>query len=181
MDSSTWEPLVAYGDSEMSSSTFSDSEVPPAVVDAEEEEAVSSALVPVKIQADPKMKGLNLVEAVPLRMIPVPYGGKVPVPFDEEELRRLKGQSARVGKREVPVPSELKSHKNYTEGDWTAFIEFRDDGRKDWTFQHREYRRDFRSKNDVKNFLDKNGPTTGMFKGRKLQKKVITPFQKLIA
>ena len=131
MDSSTWEPLVAYGDSEMSSSTFSDSEVPPAVIYSEEEETVSAALDPVNIQ-DPKMKGLNPVEAVPLRMILAPYGGTNPVPFDADELRRLKGRSARVGKREVPVPSELKSHKNYTEGDWTALIEFRDDGRKDW-------------------------------------------------
>ncbi|PUZ44070.1 hypothetical protein GQ55_8G060000 [Panicum hallii var. hallii] len=170
MDSSTRETLDPWSDSEMSSSTFSDSEVPPAVIYAEEEETVSAALVPVNIQ-DPKMKGLKPVEAVPLRMIPVPYGGKDPVPFVEAELRRLKDQSARVGKREVPIPSKLKSHKSYKEGEWTAFIEFRDDGRKDWTFQHREYRRDFRSKNDVKDFLDFNGPTTGMFKGRKLQKK----------
>ncbi|KAG2556482.1 hypothetical protein PVAP13_8NG079425 [Panicum virgatum] len=159
MDSSTTETLDPWSDSEMSSSTFSDSEVPPAVIYSEEEETVSAALVPVNIQ-DPKMKGLNPVEAVPLRMILAPYGGTNPVPFDADELRRLRGQSARAGKQEVP------------EGDWTAFIETRNDGRKDWTFQHREYRRDFRSKNDVKDFLKNgNGLKTGMFKGRKLQKK----------
>uniref|UniRef100_K3ZJW0 Uncharacterized protein n=1 Tax=Setaria italica TaxID=4555 RepID=K3ZJW0_SETIT len=153
---------------------------PPAVSKAEEEQTMPALQNPVNIP-DPQMKGTDPLEAVPLRMVLVPYGGKEPIPFDKNMLGHLrdqsvpiKQQSVRDGKQEVEIPQSLKSLKNYEEGDWKAFVNPRAYGcHKDWTYEHRLYRREFRSKPDVKEFLETNGPATGMFRGTKLQKKKI--------
>lgn len=109
---------------------------PPAVSKAEEEQTIPALQNPVNIP-DPQMKGTDLdpLEAVPLRMVLVPYGGKEPIPFDKNMLARLryqsvpvKEQSVRDGRQEVEVPPSLKLLKNYKEGDWKAFIKPRSYG-----------------------------------------------------
>jgi hypothetical protein len=100
----------------------------PAVSKVEEEHTMPAVENPVNI-LDPKMKGTDPLDVAPLRMIPVPYGGKKPVPFDQNILDRLRDQSVpskehsvREEKQEVEVPQSLKSLNGYEEGDWKAFI-----------------------------------------------------------
>nr|CAB3489445.1 unnamed protein product [Digitaria exilis] len=110
---------------------------PPAVVDADEEEIMSALQNTMNIP-DPKMKGTEIVDAVPLRV--VPYRGKEPIAFDKVKHDLLRNQSVpakalsvRDRKEEVEIPLSLKSLKAYKEGDWKAFIDTRVNGdRKDW-------------------------------------------------
>ncbi|KAF8711267.1 hypothetical protein HU200_029288 [Digitaria exilis] len=150
---------------------------PPAVMSADEEEIMYALQNTLNIE-DPKMKGPVIVDAVPSRV--VPYGGKEPIPFDKVKLDLLrslsvpvKALSIRDRKKEVGFPVTLKSHQAYKEGDWKAFMDRGVHGRrKDMSYRHREYKNNFRSKLHVKEFLDTNGPVTGMFRGKRLHKKV---------
>ncbi|CAN6374629.1 unnamed protein product [Urochloa humidicola] len=149
-------------------------------MDADEEEIMSALQNPMNIQ-DPKMKGPGPLDAVPLSMVLSAYGRNEPVPFDQKEIDRLRDQSAPVkeqsvleGKQEGRMPPLLKSLGYYNEEDWKTFVKTRADGQhKDWSYEHRLYRRDFHSIVEVRDFLTLNGPTTGIFRGRKLQKKKI--------
>ncbi|KAF8711273.1 hypothetical protein HU200_029294 [Digitaria exilis] len=171
MDSSSTESY-SISDYEMNESPL------PAVMDADEEEIMSAPQNTLNIP-DPKMKSPEIVDAVPLRV--VAYGGKEAIPFDKVKRDLLRNQSVHVKaqcvrqrKEEVDIPRSLKSRKAYKEGDWKAFIDTGIDGdRRDWSFKHRVYRRNFRSKRQVKEFLDTNGPVTGKFRGKKLHKKKI--------
>ena len=81
-------------------------------------------------------------------------------------------QKVDSSKEEVPVPQWMKQLDNYKDGDWTVFLQIRDDGHKDWIYYHQKYKKQLRSRSDVKLFLKTtlvNG--TDMFKGQKLQKK----------
>nr|CAB3491207.1 unnamed protein product [Digitaria exilis] len=157
---------------------------PPAVMDADEEEIMSAPHNTLNIP-DPKMKSPEIVDAIRLRV--VPYGGKEPIAFHKVKRDLLRNQSVHVKaqcvrhrKEEVDIPGLLKSHKAYKEGDWKAFIDTGVDGdRRDWSFKHRVYRRNFRSKRQVKEFLDTDGPVTGKFRGKKLHKKVVTLLPKI--
>nr|CAB3489448.1 unnamed protein product [Digitaria exilis] len=159
---------------------------PPVVVVSDEEEIMSAPQNTMNIQ-NPKMKGPEILDAVPLRMIP--YGGKEPIAFDREKLGLFGNQSIPVKarlihgrKQEVPVPPALQSLNGYKEGDWRAFLDKGVNGRRrDWTFRHRKYRRAFRSQELVKEFLESNGPATGMFQGKEIRKKVVTTLHELIA
>jgi hypothetical protein len=100
----------------------------PAVSKVEEEQTMPAVENPVNIP-DPKMKGTDPLDVAPLRMILVPYGGKKPIPFDQNILDRLRDQSVpskehsvREEKQEVEVPQSLKMLNAYKEGDWKAFI-----------------------------------------------------------
>ncbi|CAL4981866.1 unnamed protein product [Urochloa decumbens] len=148
-------------------------------VDVDEEDIMSALQIPTNIQ-EPKMKGPGPLAAIPLSMVLIPYGRNEPIPFDQKVIDNLREKSAPVkeqsvleGKQEVGMPQSLKSLHCYKEEDWKAFIKTRADGQhKDWSYEHRLYRRDFRSTVEVEDFLKSDGPTTGMFRGRKLQKKV---------
>jgi hypothetical protein len=52
----------------------------PAVSKVEEEHTMPAVENPVNI-LDPKMKGTDPLDVAPLRMIPVPYGGKKTCPL----------------------------------------------------------------------------------------------------
>ncbi|RCV37529.1 hypothetical protein SETIT_8G070600v2 [Setaria italica] len=144
------------------------------VIRAEEEDIISAPPKPLNID-DPKLKGQQPPDAVPLSVVLSPYGGKEPIPFDKNKLGHLRDQSVPV--KEQPIccfPQSLKSLESYKEEDWTAFLHTRVvDGHKDWTYEHRVYQRKFRSKLEVEEFLKTDGPITGMFRGRKLHKKRI--------
>uniref|UniRef100_K3ZLR0 Uncharacterized protein n=1 Tax=Setaria italica TaxID=4555 RepID=K3ZLR0_SETIT len=90
-------------DSEMTQS------LPPAVIHAEDEEIMSA--LP---NLDPKLKGPEPLDAVPLRVVP----GDEFVPVKEQSI--------------CSFPQSLKSLESYKEEDWTAFLHTRVDGHKDW-------------------------------------------------
>nr|XP_034569518.1 uncharacterized protein LOC117834017 [Setaria viridis]XP_034569539.1 uncharacterized protein LOC117834034 [Setaria viridis] len=146
---------------------------PPAMIHVEDEEIMSALPNPVNIE-DPKLKGLEPLDTVPFRVVPGPYGGKEHISFDKNKLGHLIDQSIPVKEQSIcSFPQLLKPLVSYKEEDWTAFLHTRVDGHKDWTYKHRVYQRKFRSNLEAEEFLKTNGPITGMFRGRKLQKKKI--------
>uniref|UniRef100_A0A804NN40 Uncharacterized protein n=1 Tax=Zea mays TaxID=4577 RepID=A0A804NN40_MAIZE len=118
-------------------------EIPPAVLDVQEEEEIVSAAVPVSVH-----------DVAPLQQAEI--GKDVPKHVEKE----------------VEVPQWLKSLAGEEAQDWRAFVRTRINGHTDRTYTHKQYRHQFRSKAEVKLFVDSNGMTTGIFKGRKLQKKI---------
>ncbi|OEL23418.1 hypothetical protein BAE44_0015563 [Dichanthelium oligosanthes] len=103
-------------------------EIPPTAVDAEDDTIPYA--VPIRMSMDPNIGGPEPFDALPLRMIP--FGGKEPITFSQQELDRLRKQEVdHPQKQEVPIPMRLKSHDLYVEGDWTAFVQRRTTGHKD--------------------------------------------------
>uniref|UniRef100_A0A0E0KPN2 MBD domain-containing protein n=1 Tax=Oryza punctata TaxID=4537 RepID=A0A0E0KPN2_ORYPU len=95
-------------------------------------------------------------------------------PLNAIPFNRVQALSRKVvsGKEEVSIPHWLKVHKLYEDGDWKASISIRANGHKDWFYNHREYKKTFRSKPEVELFMERtllNG--TNIFNGRKLHKK----------
>ncbi|XP_052150866.1 uncharacterized protein LOC127769356 [Oryza glaberrima] len=159
---------ASKGVAPMSGSEYSSSDseatlddIPPIVIDAdlEEEENMSDMSSMLNLQGPDKLGNNQPLDIVPLNSIP----------FRQEVAFHQKVDSS---KEEVPVPQWMKQLDNYKDGDWTVFLQIRDDGHKDWFYYHQKYKKQLRSRSDVKLFLKTtliNG--TDMFKGQKLQKK----------
>uniref|UniRef100_J3LZD7 Uncharacterized protein n=2 Tax=Oryza brachyantha TaxID=4533 RepID=J3LZD7_ORYBR len=132
-------------------------DLPPIVIDANLEEEENRVVVsPMwNPQGSHMLFNNQPLDVMPLNAIP--FGQKVSLGKEKEE---------------VPVPQWMKELDLYKDGDWKVFLQIRDDGHKDWSYNHREYQAVFRSRAEVKLFMDTtliNG--TNIFKGRKLQKK----------
>ncbi|XP_062200538.1 uncharacterized protein LOC133903247 [Phragmites australis] len=133
-------------------------EIPPAVIEAEDDKTTSSGMsTMVNMQNPADVVGADqTLHVAPLSMVPMRH---------QEAPTPLRGQ-------EAPIPAWLKGHDFYVDGDWKAFHTTRSNGHKDWTYTHREYCTKFRSKPEVELFLNSKGTTNGLFKGRKLRRKV---------
>uniref|UniRef100_A0A0D9ZMV9 Uncharacterized protein n=1 Tax=Oryza glumipatula TaxID=40148 RepID=A0A0D9ZMV9_9ORYZ len=112
----------------MSGSEYSSSDseatlddIPPIVIDAdlEEEENMSDMSSMLNLQGPDKLGNNQPLDIVPLNSIP----------FRQEVAFHQKVDSS---KEEVPVPQWMKQLDNYKDGDWTVFLQIRDDGHKDW-------------------------------------------------
>jgi hypothetical protein len=84
---------------------------------------------------DPKLKGKEPQDAAPLSVnpSPYPYGGKTPITFGKNKLGHLGDQSVHIRvQASCSFPQSIKSLESYKEEDWTAFLETRVNGHKDW-------------------------------------------------
>ncbi|KAL6653042.1 hypothetical protein ACP70R_011967 [Stipagrostis hirtigluma subsp. patula] len=190
------ESSYTSSDSERTLSYPAIDEIPPAVIEAEDDEITSMSSMG-NLQ-DPKIvsPGQLVFDVAPLRMVPMMGVQEAATPLREQKARTPKI------KYEAPIPQWMKEIKTYKEGDWRVFYTLRDDGHRDWEspyklsggskgpsqqlhfnlanaylhtkhiYSHKDYRRKFRSKCEVELFLDPEG-TTNTFKRRKLQRKRI--------
>lgn len=119
---------ASKGVAPMSGSEYSSSDseatlddIPPIVIDAdlEEEENMSDMSSMLNLQGPDKLGNNQPLDIVPLNSIP----------FRQEVAFHQKVDSS---KEEVPVPQWMKQLDNYKDGDWTVFLQIRDDGHKDW-------------------------------------------------
>jgi hypothetical protein len=125
-------------DSSSTESEWSDSEMtpspPPEVIRAQDEEIMSAPPNPLNME-DPKLKGKEPQDAAPLSVnpSPYPYGGKTPITFGKNKLGHLGDQSVHIRvQASCSFPQSIKSLESYKEEDWTAFLETRVNGHKDW-------------------------------------------------
>lgn len=151
MSSEAPKSIVPMSDSEYDSdATLTDNPFVGIDADSEDEENTSAMTLPL---------GNQPLDVVPLNAIP----------FSQVQALNRKVVS---GKEEVSVPHWLKVHKLYKDGDWKVSISIRANGHKDWFYNHREYKKTFRSKPEVELFMERtllHG--TDIFNGRKLHKK----------